>query len=443
MAIFNPGSGFGTDPDPSNWSTAQAALAAMREAAGGASLMLWPEAGQIGAYVAPLNGDPVIYEKLTELATDFARASKAWHQNWDFVHGSRPGSLVEFANNQPVIGPGGLLVSFSVENLLPNPRGEGSVGAVPTNWLASGGTGGTMTVIGRGTQDGWPYVDFQLDGTISPVGYIFMHPNAISAAAGDVTTAAVGLAHLSGTIGGQVDLRIYVNGPSLQKTVNLPLDRHHRRWWTSHTLTGSVTHAWPAITFAPGTYSNAVFRVFAPAMMKGSTQQPLILVLPPVGTPGASLKAAEFLNIPADGWYLHSAGTLLVEFIQPPIFLDSSFVMAGLTNADNTQYRAIRLSSSTGRISGAVFDGSSAAQNLNSAALGPGSRGLVALTWSGDGARGAVNGEVTAAFGAGKTPAAATRLVLGASQARIMRLRYFPYAVDADGLAEITTPYWS
>src|SRR5690606_31164688 len=113
---------------------------------------------------------------------------------------------------------------------------------------------------------------------------------------------------------------------------------HHRRWWISHTLTGSVTHTWPAIVFASGTYSNAVFRVFAPAMMKGSTQQPLILVLPPVGTPGASLKGAENLSIPADGWYLHSAGTLLVEFIQPPIFLDSTITIAGLVNADSTQY---------------------------------------------------------------------------------------------------------
>src|SRR5262249_49436220 len=59
---------------------------------------------------------------------------------------------------------------FDQVNQLRNPTAAGAVpgspGTLPTNWRQGGGTGGlTQTVVGTGTENGIPYLDYRLQGT--------------------------------------------------------------------------------------------------------------------------------------------------------------------------------------------------------------------------------------------------------------------------------------
>ena len=106
----------------------------------------------------------------TDLVT-VSRASKKTNAGgWDFTNGGTVGTLTEVNNNEPALdGTKGLLIEETSTNEIRNPRCEGAVagtpGTLPTNWLVVAGGGVTTEVVGSGTEDGWPYLEFRISGT--------------------------------------------------------------------------------------------------------------------------------------------------------------------------------------------------------------------------------------------------------------------------------------
>lgn len=452
MPSFKPGSGFTGTPEVSNWADEQNALKSFRDAAGGASLMLWPEGGQMGVFLDPPNGDGMVYEKLADYAT-VTRASKAWHPNWNFVSGAVVGQLIEYANNVPVLGPGGLLVSNQVENLIPNPRGEGAAApAIPTGWTVTPGAGGTFTILGRGGQNGWPYVDIQVNGTTTETSYIYFHTE--TAVAGEVFCASVGLALLSGSTSGQLMWRI--DAPTSVSPLTVIPDRVHRRFWVSGTLPSGSNRARPVLALPPASYANAVYRIYTPQLTK--TAFPTPPVLPPAGTPGATVKQIDSVQIPASGWVRGDEGTIVIEYLQPPrreLTAPPGPALFRLGDAAvQNQGRGIEIYSTTGQLRHWGRQPTLIRQNVSATIPAVGSRNLVAISWSGTAQRAALNGAVTATMTTEAISTASHLLFFGAGEgganyntallpSAIMRLRFFPRVMLDAELAAMTTPYWS
>lgn len=453
MPIFNPGSGFTGTPEISNWAAAQSAISAMREAAGGASLLIWPEAGQMGCFIDPLNGDGVVYEKLADIAA-VSRASKALHPNWDFVSGSIVGPLVEFANNVPTMGPGGLLVSGQVENLVTNPRFEGAaLPAVPTGFSV-GTANGTLSIIARGTQNGWPYIDVRIHGdTLTARPWI--GTNSVSVGATDeYLTTSWGIQHRSGPSAIPALRNWYSN---LNSEGTVAADHRHRRFVRTTQAPAGASTVSTAIWFNTGIYDNTVYRLFLPTMNK--TARPVQPVIPNAGSTGATVKQQDIITLPDNGWYRHAAGTLVVEFIQPPRRPDNpngnnGIGLIRLENETAGEHRGLQFLDSTGQLQGfARQTGAGSVSNVGTP-LAAGGRGLAALTWSGSTMQAALNAVTNATFGSSQVVPTATKLRLGQgalgnaspliqAQAPIMQVRYFPRTMTAAELVAITTPYWS
>ena len=443
MSTFNPSAGFTGTPDPLRWADSQALIAAARQAAGGASLDVWPEADFV--FVDPLVGDPKLAEGPSDIAT-ISRASKSWSMGWDGVNGNPAGALIEHPSGAASWSPYGLRVAPAAENLIANPRAEGAaLPAVPTGWSIQGGAGATITPTGRGVADGWPYVDVTINGTITSNGLIPLVDTAVTALAGNIFTAHVGLALVSGTAP-TPNLRLGKDGGSEGANLETTPDGRHRRWAMTRTMTGTPLYARPILYFPPGTYTNAVFRIFTPVLTKTSYVTPP--VLPPAGTPGASVKAAETFQIPTSlGWYRHDEGTLIVDFFRAALP-----GAAGLLSLPEASYwgRQMLYNASVNLVmQAAIQSGGAASGGVIPIAAG---RHQAGLRWSGRAHRGAVDGALTPVFTTTADVAAVpTFLSLGAfgtstlepSRTPIRRVRFFPRALTDAEMIAATLPYWS
>lgn len=452
MTSFNPDAGFGGDPTVSRWAQGQAAIADMRRAADGASLMLWPEAGQLGCFVDPPSGSPAIYERLVDYPSAIVtRASAAWSDGWDRVNGSRPGPLIAHASNEPQLSPqGGLVMARSVENRIRNPRGEGAAApALPTYWMADGTTGVTVELAGRGVSNGWPSVDISIDGEAAEAGALhFEGYSTVSAAEAETWTITVGAQLIAGSISQAMNLRVaQLPGGALAANQSATLDAYPRRWFAGGALSSGASHVFAYLNWPPGTvFDDAVIRITAPQLTQ--TLRPAMTVLPPAEAPGAATRASDSFQIPCDDWYRHGEGTMIVEFLRAAqrtghglwAFPDNSFWGRGLRYTDSG---ALVFEAGTYPSAGAESD---------SIAIAAG-RHIAALRWSGRNHRGAVDGALSSAFVSSSDISPPTVLAVGAgggvfgaslpSETPILRLRYVPRALSDAELAAVTDPYWS
>lgn len=446
MSIYDPNAGFTGTPDPARLAWGQAAIADARRAAGGASLDIFPEADF--AFVDPLTGEPQLAEALEYIAT-VIRASKAWSMGWSGVNGEPGGALVEHASGKAAWSPYGLRVAPSAENLIANPRAEGSaLPAVPTGW-SLGAPGGTITPVGRGVVDGWPYLDVELNGTLTAPGWV-IPALLLSPVIGDTYTFSVGFARISGTASAPPELGITKAASTFEgSAVGLPfIDSIHRRASVTRTMTAGADRAYPTLRWPSGTvFSNYRLRVFAPVQTK--TDHLTSPVLPPVGTPGASVKAIEAASVATSlGWYRHDAGTLVVEYTRP--LMSSTRGIVGLPDPANQFYgRSIRMTGGSNvraeadQLTGPVISG-------ETTPIGSG-RHITAMRWAGTAHRAATDGVLGTGWTA-PTIAEPSNLLLGAggrgsgtapSGTPIHRVRFFPRALSDAELEAITTPHWS
>jgi uncharacterized protein YmfQ (DUF2313 family) len=250
-------------------------------------------------------------------ARTFSRASRAtWFDGQGTlreaaVNEERP----EFdAAGQPT---GGTIIEPASVNVVANPRAEGAVagtpGTAPTGWAFPGTTNGiAREVVGTGVINGMPYVDVRFVGTTTagPFGFgIFFvaAANQVPAAAGQAWTMSVWLALAGGSLANLGTSRLGIEGTNgalrtelLGGSSFVPLlDGSLRRLSVPVTLAvAGTTHIRPLLdlTFAAaGLAVDFTLRIALPQAEPGAVATSIIL--PPVGAPAASARAADVLTV--------------------------------------------------------------------------------------------------------------------------------------------------
>lgn len=242
----------------------------------------------------------------------FTRASRGHASRWDgWASGGPVGPLVEFPAGAPRQGEWGLFIEPAVTNKFRNPRHIGAVagtpGTAPTHHIISPG-GANTTVVGRGTESGWDYVDVRWHGAATGNFYMrFELQSYITAADAQKWSFSVGMRLLEGSFANISSTRLRVDertaAAAFVKT-NLgdpvAIDRVHRRFAYRTQLTGggTVARVDPSIEFtltAPGNI-DVTIRFYTPQMTQTAfTASP---VLPEPGVVAEATRVAEICTLP-------------------------------------------------------------------------------------------------------------------------------------------------
>jgi hypothetical protein len=274
-------------------------------------------------------GDFIRYPAFGMMA-EITRTGAAWSPNWSFRNGDPVGELVEYAdddelrwNEPPNCGGGPLIETSGATNGIRNPRSENalpgalpSTGQLPTNWTYYSTSAVTATVVGRGREDGWDYIEIEYAGTAAGAEVILINFDAhsqMSASASQTYTRSFGARIVSGSLTNttvQSYLISYLSGAVVdQYAVDLSVDTTHRRFVKAETLSASTVDSIAAgfrLVFTAGAVSLKL-RVYVPQTESGSfATSP---VLPVVGSPAASTRGAETrsggLNFQRSSWATH------------------------------------------------------------------------------------------------------------------------------------------
>jgi hypothetical protein len=209
------------------------------------------------------------------------------------------------AATQAPFAPKGLMSEPQRTNSIRNPRAEGAVvgtpGTLPTNWVQATATGITPSVIGFGSENGIPYIDLQISGTSTGgANNIQAEANIIAATPSQTWTSSVSLRLVAGSftnvqqirlIGGDNIVSQTSTAISFPTSAPLAAQRYSFAWTTN---AGAVTTlVYPCglniISFAGAV--NFTLRIGAPQLELGGF--PTSIILPGVGTPAVTTRAAE------------------------------------------------------------------------------------------------------------------------------------------------------
>lgn len=271
-----------------------------------------------------------LYYPAFGLMAEITRTGRAWSPNWSRRSGDPVGPLVEYTNDDelrwnepPGIGGGPLIETTGASNGIANPRCEGAlpgvlggVGQLPTNWTYYSTSSVAATVVGRGVENGWPYLEVSYVGTAAGTEVIlimFQGSGTFGVSASDTVTQSMGSRIVSGDLTNatcEQYLISYLSGAIVEQlsTVFTP-DEVHRRFSKTNTLGGSpVDSAASGIRLLVTAGAvNVTLRHYLPQFEDGATATSP--VLPNVGTPAISTRAADVrsggLDFQRSSWATH------------------------------------------------------------------------------------------------------------------------------------------
>ena len=259
------------------------------------------------------------------VATVTRASTKTDAGGWDFTSGGTVDTLTEYASGVASIHPtAGLLVEESTTNEIRNPRCEGASApsTYPANWSIAV-AGNSHEVVGSGTENGTPYLDFRLYGTPTTDPQLrFEGTGNISALDGETWTLSTGVKVVGGdqtNINGIKLIGIErASGSFVTQSVGSleTIDSTHKRFFHTFTLSGGGT----VDALQPGIVidwdgSGAIditLRIYAPQCEEKA--YPTSLVFPVAASPAASTRAADDISIPVGAWLGTSAISVHVEF---------------------------------------------------------------------------------------------------------------------------------
>lgn len=216
----------------------------------------------------------------------------------------------------------GLLIEESRVNSIRNPRFEGAVvgtpGTYPTDMTESHNTGLTPNVIGFGYENGIPYWDIQLSGTATAgQNNIFFENANISAGNNQVWTESAYMRVVAGSLTNVSAIVLGINddvaGGNGIALVPSGSALGSQRFTYTRTLSATATvivNAFMQFNLAAGAV-NITLRIGAPQIELGAFATSPIL--PAIGTPAATTRAADIVSMPVGGWFNSSIGTLLSD----------------------------------------------------------------------------------------------------------------------------------
>ena len=358
--------------------------------------------------------------------------------------------------------PLGVLIEESRTNSFSNPRAEGAVvgspGTKPTGWLAPFSSAGlSYQIIGTGTENGIPYIDIRWYGTATSAGsssIFFSNNGVIAAASGQTWTGSVYVRLVGGSLNG-------ISSLDVQLTEN-----NNSGSWLAATFVTITTNTAPLATQrktatrtfnqASTAYNNfyfdaniingatvdATFRIGAPQLELGAFSTSLIL--PGVGSPAATTRAADVLTAPLGRWWNPNAGCFVVEAMLPQT--NPALSQHLLNVGDGTANNRISLynAGNSNGIAGLVSVGGAVIVNQVGGSPTVGTVFKAAIAFNGAAMMLGVSGAVST-YAAAKPPGL-SQLNIGsradsAAQANgyIRRVEYRPYFPSTSELQALTT----
>jgi hypothetical protein len=268
----------------------------------------------------------------------YTRTGTAWYYNASGVLTSAAANAARVDYNPATLALRGFLTEPGRTQSIRNATGSaglvaGTPGTVPTNWVQqANATGVTRTIIGTGTANGMPYVDFQYSGTATASdSVLFFEPSSGVATVNATTwTSSVHIALIAGTLtnvtckqGMRFRAAAGANiGTQIYETTFVPtatLTRYER------TATGSdATIAFCApslcLTCATGAV-DLTLRISIPQLELGA-----FATSPLVSTTATLTRGADILTInPLPAWFRPDEGTFYVEASRYSIQVSTCF----------------------------------------------------------------------------------------------------------------------
>lgn len=262
-----------------------------------------------------------ITSSFTNLATVTRASKKTDAGGWDFSNGGTVGTLTEYASGVAAIHPtAGLLVEEASTNEIRNPRCEGASGSsAPTYWSVS--AAGLTINYETVNINGWPGVRITLSGTASGNLQFIADVGFTSSSETDVFTASAGLILEAGSLptGFEFGLQ-HRNASSLveaDSAVITDADSSHRRYFLTGTVdtAGVDTTNWFMRAPSLAEAVSCTFVVLAPQLEESDYATSPIL--PDVGSPAASTRAADAITVPLGAWFDAAAMTHFMEYTLP------------------------------------------------------------------------------------------------------------------------------
>lgn len=194
-----------------------------------------------------------------------------------------------------------------ITNFIRNPRAEGSSagtpGTPPTNWTVQNPTGITGSIVGTGTENGVPYLDYGFSGTSVAGGVLalsFEGTTVIPAVLGQQWTSSFYAKLQAGSLTGFTNLLNAIvesdsGGTALATHIQaitppgttLDLDRVSLSF-VNNQATVAFVRSQLRCTIPATTAITCTLRIGAPQLELGGVAN--LLAMPPVGAPGYSTR---------------------------------------------------------------------------------------------------------------------------------------------------------
>jgi hypothetical protein len=307
-----------------------------------------------------------ITSSFANLATVTRASKKTDAGGWDFTSGGVVGALTEYAAGAASLHPtaGVLIEKVSTTNQIRNPRCEGAVagtpGTLPTNW-GSTAFSTTISAVGSGSNNGWPYFDVRFAGTptAGPIIY-FETQTAVSASTAEDWTLSVGIEVVAGdtsnitggflTINERTAANVFIKN---NDGSNFTIDTEHRRFFYSVETSGGTTgYVYPFfnLNWDGSGAIDITIRFYAPQIEQKS--YPTSPVFPVASSPAASTRAADVISVANGSWENDGANSFFATVV-PVQSYTGALVSFG---ADANNRVSVEFSGSE-ELSAAVIDG--------------------------------------------------------------------------------------
>jgi len=229
------------------------------------------------------------------------------------------------ANGLARIAGIGVDVEGEFTNKIRNPRGEGgtvgtigSGGAMPVNWsIALAMSGCATSFAGSGVENGQPYTDIRIAGTLSGASPFILAmevQNNAAAVPGQVWGADVGVRLLSGTTTGLASFILRIIDTPTFNTVAasssiLPTSAYAQFFAKGNVVAAGATAVHPRLyinSLNNGAVIDATIRIYAPKLMQlaaMASYMPAYPILPVIGAPADSTRSADTLSCTDFSWF--------------------------------------------------------------------------------------------------------------------------------------------
>lgn len=277
---------------------------------------------------------------------NFTRATPGWRFDASGVLVQEAANVLRFEHDPATLACRGVLLEEARSNFVRNPRAEGAVagtpGTLPTNWSLSLTGGLSSQVVGTGSESGLPFLDLRIFGTTSGFATAtlrFETAQQVSAAVGQNWNVSAFLRLVGGAWGTpSVGPRFEIIendaggswvGTSTSPALVLPTAAGlaTQRLFFGNTLFAATTaFVQPALTISYPTATAVDFtlRIGVATIERGLT--PSSPMLPPVGVPGTSTRAADQTRITGLSF---GPATMLIQATNAAAFNASLCVIGG------------------------------------------------------------------------------------------------------------------